>query len=435
MLFLDDVTIGSGSLAYSPLDQSSDISSGRVLNASNLVSTGSIGGNPYLYEVGMILAEYGALGGSDREAARNIAINIFDFLGGSDGSLIPASFSLGDENNDKLIGAALLGSERNDLIDPPSDGKGDEGVLDSAAKKKQADGLYKIYRDNVYGVVGADVTVGSSSSDTEVDVSDILTKATRFESDPTDDADGMSNDKKILAFAAAKDLHLKGNVTFANDNDSEDHALILGAGDHVEIESGAKIRYEGSNLGVGSYSSLTLNEVDIDVGGNLAIGSLNDLEIHDSTFSVGRYSDRDNVYLYAENLMKVDGLNFEDRPDADNNRFLAGRAREIYMEAITIDLQKAHFPAESKVMLRSRDGNPNFYGGTGSYSSPFAPGAVNFYQDSNSYGGKAITPAAFTTSPNANPNRQRQFTGYDSIGSDFTTSTGAPGIRIRKFPE
>ena len=241
--------------------------------------------------------------------------------------------------------------------------------------------------------------------------------------------------KRILAFTAAKDLHLKGDVTFKNHNTAEDHALILGAGDHVEIEEGASIKYEGSNVGIGSYSSLTLNNVDIDVGGNLAIGSLSDLEIKNNTsLSVGRYSDRDNVYLYAENVLKVEGLNFEARPDLLNNRFNAGVAREIYMEAITIDLKDVHFPAESEVMLRSRDGIPKFYGG--SYQlDKFVPGAVNFYSDSNTYGGNNITSSTFTTSANANPDRLREFQGYDSIGANFTTASGTPGIKIRKFPE
>ena len=77
MLFLDDVTIASGALAYTALSDSSEISAGKVLNASNLVNTASIGNNDYLYEVGMILAEYGALGGSNRDAARNIALKHF----------------------------------------------------------------------------------------------------------------------------------------------------------------------------------------------------------------------------------------------------------------------------------------------------------------------------------------------------------------------
>ena len=55
--------------------------------------------------------------------------------------------------------------------------------------------------------------------------------------------------------------------------------MVLGAGDHVEIEEGASIKYEGSNVGIGSYSSLTLTNVDIDVGGNLAIGTLSDMAV------------------------------------------------------------------------------------------------------------------------------------------------------------
>ena len=432
MLFLDDVTIASGALAYTALSDSSEISAGKVLNASNLVNTASIGNNDYLYEVGMILAEYGALGGSNRDAARNIALNIFDFLGGSDRNLIPKSFSLGDENNGLLISAALLGSSRNDLIDSPSDSNGEKGELDSADKKEQADSLYKIYRDNVFGVVGADVTIGSSGSDTEVDVSNILVKAERQL--PTGEIVEDGSKKRILAFAAAKDLHVKGNVTFENDNTAEDHALVLGAADHVEIEPGSSINYKGSNLGIGSYSHLTLTNVDIDVGGNLAIGTLSDMAVNNSTFSVGRFSDRDNVYLYAEGVMSVDGLNFDARPDPNNARFNAGVAREIYMEAITIDLKNIDFPANSEVMLRSRDGIPKFYGGNYDLTT-HVPGAVNFYSNSNTYGGNNITPSAFTGSPNANPDRSRVFQGYDSIGNNFTTSSGAPGIKIRKFPE
>ena len=120
------------------------------------------------------------------------------------------------------------------MIDPPSDSNGEKGALDSADKKEQADSLYKIYRDNVFGVVGADVTIGSSGSDTEVDVSNILVKAERQL--PTGEIVEDGSKKRILAFAAAKDLHVKGNVTFENDNTAEDHALVLGAADHVEIE-------------------------------------------------------------------------------------------------------------------------------------------------------------------------------------------------------
>ena len=106
-----------------------------------------------------------------------------------------------------LSSAALLGSARNDLIDPPSDGNGVKGVSDSASKKEQADSLYKIYRDNIYGVVGAEVTIGSSDAVTDVDVSNILIKAERQL--PTGEIVEDGSKKRILAFTAAKDLHSK----------------------------------------------------------------------------------------------------------------------------------------------------------------------------------------------------------------------------------
>ena len=422
MLFLEDVTIPP-TLEFAQAS-TNYIGSGKVLNADKLVEI--YGENDYLYEVGMILAEYGAIGdigdigGSDRGKAHDIAVNIFEYLGGTKGTDIPESFSLGDENNNQLISAALLGSTRNDLIDPASNSYGEKGKSDSAEKKQQADSLYKIYRKNIYGVVGADVTIEQDI----IDVSNILTKATNFEGDSTDDTDGISNDKKILAFAAAKDLHVKGNVTFKNDNTAEDHALVLGAADHVEIQNGSSIYYEGSNLGIGSYSSLTLNNVDIDVGGNLAIGTLSNMAVNDSTFRVGRYTDRDNVYLYAEDVMKVDGLSFAESPNPDN-RFNSGIAREIYMEATTIDLKDVHFPYDSEVMLRSKDGVPKFYGGSYQLSER-VPGAVNFYSNSNKYGDATISPSTFYQKGNS---------GFDSTGQAFTTSTGAPGIKIRKFPD
>jgi hypothetical protein len=392
----------------------------------------------------MIMAKYGAFGDKGRttnegNSATDIAINILNFAGGR-GKFkdnIPESISLGDESNSVLINAALLGSDREDLIEGVTTNPA-EGFSDSLSKKEQADALYKIYLDNIYGVVGADVTLGNDSASTELDVSNILTKASNFESktnDNTTNNDGVTitNDKKILAFAAANDLHLKGNLTFKNKNTAEDHILVLGAADHVETTKLKSIKYEGSNLGIGSYSSLTLNEVDIEVGGNLAIGSLSNIDISNSTFSVGKYSDRDNVYLFAEKELKVDGLNFDARPHSGNDRAHAGVAREIYMEAITIDLKKVHFPAESEVMLRSRDGLPNF---PDSPSQERQIGAVNFYggNNINTYGGHNITESTFSSTPNANPGKDRQFMGYDSVGSNFQTSTGEPGIKIRKFP-
>ena len=106
-------------------------------------------------------------------------------------------------------------------------------------------------------------------------------------------------------------------------------------------------------------------DIDIDVGGNLAIGTLGELKIRiteagSSLFSVGRYSDRDNVYLYANDLVQLEGLRFNER------------AREIYMEAITVNLRDVDFPQFSEVMLRSQKGTLDF----NNFSSPTI-GGVN----------------------------------------------------------
>ena len=289
------VQISNGrEFSYSQINSLSrnDIAQGTLLNAQDLKS--SYENNPYLYEVGMILAQYGAIGNGQTSqqsasSATEIARNILTFVGGKDDINIPDSISLGDESNSILIGSGLFGSAHNDLIDRPSESSGQEGVSDSLSKKTQADELYKIYLENIYGVVGSDVTIGDEGVNNTIDVSGVLTKATRFEADQVEDG---NNDKKIMAFAAAKDLHIKGDLHIKNQNRTEDHALVLGAADHIEVydrkEGGRQeIFYEGSNLGLGSYSSLHLNDVDIDTGGNLALGSLSDIGITSSNFSVG----------------------------------------------------------------------------------------------------------------------------------------------------
>jgi hypothetical protein len=102
---------------------------------------------------------------------------------------------------------------------------------------------------------------------------------------------------------------------------------------------------------------MRLVNVNIKTGGNLAIASLDKLLIGQdsqpnmSTFSVGtggKNSDPDNIYMYANNLIKINGLAF------------AGNVDDVYMDAITIDLSNVTFPEYSDVMIRSRDGGLNF---------------------------------------------------------------------------
>jgi hypothetical protein len=411
------------------------ITPGAVLNAKDLID--HYESSPYLYSLGTALIDAGALGNS--VTSDGVALGLLDLFNGDSGISLPNSFTLGVFSDDNILNAALLGATHNDLLD----------ALDSSEKQRELAKLFKLYPENLNAVLGADIQIGSANTATTVNLGKWLQKATIFEGDaspndnepssdknePSSDKNEPSNDKKVFAFAAGKDLHLAGDVTFENSvngvvNKTEDHALVLGSAQETNIGhlegSGAltstsdnpyptKITFEGSNLGIGSYENLTLTNVAIDVGGNLALGTLSDMHITQTDISVGRHSDRDNVYMYADNLLSAHNLTF------------SGRTREIYMEANTIDLRDVHFPGGSEVMLRSRDGIPNFYGpNTSNANASYKPFHVNFYSNSNSYGGQEILEGEFIE-------KTHGVDGYNS--QNFKTATGDAAIKIRKFPD
>lgn len=397
------------------------ITPGAVLNAKDLI--GHYESSPYLYSLGIRLIDAGALGNS--VTSDGVALGLLDLFNTDSGISLPNSFTLGVLGDGNILNAALLGATHNDLLD----------ALDSPEKQRELAKLFKLYPENLNGVLGADIHIGSATSPTTINLGQWLQKATIFEGTSTTNSNELSNNKKVFAFAAGKDLHLAGDVTFENSvngvvNKTEDHALVLGSAQQTNIGhvegSGAltstnenpyptKINFEGSNLGIGSYEDLTLTNVAIDVGGNLALGTLSDMHISQTDISVGRHSDRDNVYMYADELLQAYNLTF------------SGRTREIYMEANTIDLRDVHFPGGSEIMLRSRDGIPNFYGpNTSNANASYKPFHVNFYSNSNSYGGQAIVEGEFI----------RKTHGVDGYNSQtFKSATGDAAIKIRAFPK
>ena len=221
---------------------------------------------------------------------------------------------------------------------------------------------------------------------------------------------GLNEGTKIFTIAAAKDLSIWGDVTFNNDNHAEDHALSLGSAGNFNIQAGSTIYYEGSNLGIGTAGNLELVDIDIDVGGNLAIGTLGELKIRStepgsSLFSVGRYSDRDNVYLYANDLVQLEGLRFNER------------AREIYMEAITVNLKDVDFPQFSEVMLRSQKGTLDF----NNFSNP-------------TIGGVNLTNVKHLGVSTTQALQISDFSGADGKwNSSVTQPSGSPAVKIRSF--
>ena len=376
---------------------SGEYTAGQVIDVGQLITIYK--NDKYLENLTKVAIQNGAFGGNGDSPQATIAENLLTSVDGGIAGL-PDSISLVDPS---LQITNLLGSGRKSFDDFSDD------------HKEELEALTTVHLDNISGIVGGDITVGEWGQATSLNVGKWLTKANN------------PDDKKLFAIVAAKDLRMWGNeITINNSvdghtNTAEDHALVLGATDHIEIQKGAKIKFDGSNLGIGAYSSLTLDEVSIDTGGNLAIGSLNELEIKSTsdpsedkftTFKVGRYSDRDNVYLYAEDKLTATRLKFD-----------GGRTREIYMEANTIDLREVHFPNDSQVILRSKDGAPHFYGGKYESESPsWAPYKVNFYSDSNTYAEQPIEKGEFVQNGN----------GYNS--TNFKTGAKEPAIKIRPFP-
>ena len=189
--------------------------------------------------------------------------------------------------------------------------------------------------------------------------------------------------RRIAMIGAAKDMTIKGDLTVTNSNKTENGVVVLGAADDLYIrseESSANsadyvgnpdvvnLTYTGANAAIGAQDTIKLINVAMSVGGNLAIGTLDELHIGTDTaqrnrISVGtggENSDPDNVYMYAQNLIQINGLNIN------------GRVDDVYMEAITLNLRNVNFPQTSEVVLRSQNGTLHF----DTFTSPMV-GGVN----------------------------------------------------------
>jgi hypothetical protein len=370
---------------------SNSLPSSSIHNASQLTASG------YNYELLRLLAKYGEIGSSS--TAANVSIDeIITYLGGVVTEEGQSAFS--DVTN------ALLSGSTSDLL-----GGGNTDALGTNKTNIEPDSksLFAIKTSNINASLGAKVVIESGAN---VDVSAYLGKA------------NGSKDRKVLVIGAAKDLTIKGDVTFTNTNEVEDHALSIGAADEVYFRSEYSsensadyadpdpitVKYTGSNMGIGSYDTMRLVNVNLETGGNLALSTLDELHItssrpdDQSTFTVGtggKNSDPDNVYLYAHNLIQADGLQF------------GGRVDDVYMEAITINLKEVQFPSHSEIMCRSRYGTLHF----NTYSSPVV-GSVNLTDVS--YGGTTLNEGMFSGS-----------SGH--INSGITLQNSTPAVKIRGF--
>ena len=372
-----------------------DISIRSAADFPTAINVASFAGNGYNTELVKLLVKYGAIGSKGSELA-TAAINGFSTTSSTSSNL---SGLLSASSSDYLSLLSTL-TGNTDLGDP-------DGDNDNFMKSTVLD----VKLDKINLIPGANISLGAKGSTSTVDVTPMLTKST------------STADRKVLVIGAAKDMTIAGDVTFTNSNDVEDHALAIGAADDFYLRSEyapanaadydnpapINVKYTGSNLGLGSEDTMRLVNVNIETGGNLALSSLNELhiglsDVHSSTFSVGtggKNSDPDNVYLVANNLIQVNGLNF------------SGRLDDVYMEAITINLKDVAFPSTADVMLRSRDGTLHF----NTFNNRVV-GGVNLTDVS--HGGINLSPAHFDNGP----------AGH--IDSAITLPNGTSAIKIRK---
>ena len=392
------VVVANSILADRTISGSTAITSDDALNVASLTASG------YNTELVKLLIKYGAVGDSGSTLAAS-ALSGFSTTATTSSSL--SSFLTSSSSTSDYLG--LLSTLTGDSSIGDSDGDDDNFL------NPQTNTVLHVSMDKVSLAPGSNIAIGTSASDSTVDVSSILTKATNHD------------DRKILVIGAAKDLTIAGDTTFSNSNDVEDHALVIGAADELYFRSEynsanaadyadpdpINLEYTGSNLGLGSESEMRLVNVNIKTGGNLAIASLDKVYIGQttrdnlSTFTVGtggENSDPDNVYIYANELIQVNGLAF------------AGRVDDVYMDAITIDLGNVTFPTNSDVLLRSRDGGLNFG------DAARTVGDVNFIETVKhlSISDTALTAADFDYSK-----------GDGHINSDSALPNGTPHIKIR----
>ena len=347
------------------------------------ITLSSLSQSGYTTELIRLLAKYGAIG-SNGDTLANAVL-------GADYAAFTSSQSLSslvqNSTSSYLANLANLGAR-------------------TFADEDSGSSVLNVSLSKISLVSGANITITNGAS---IDASEVLSKAT------------STSDRKIAILGAAKDLTIAGDATFTNSNDVEDHALVIGAADDLYFRSEyssannadyadpdpVTVKYTGSNLGIGSYDTMRLVNVNLEAGGNLALATLDELHIglsdsHSSTFSVGtggKNSDPDNVYLYANNLIQVNGLQF------------SGRLDDVYLEAITINLKDVQFPSTADVMLRSRDGSLNF----NSYTSPVL-GSVNLTEVS--HGGTTLNSSHFSGT-----------NGH--IDSSITLPNGTSAIKIR----
>ena len=163
--------------------------------------------------------------------------------------------------------------------------------------------------------------------------------------------------------ASSDSITLSGALTFTSSTNVEELLFISAGG--ISVAEGTSIDFSGDSLGLGSFDSVKIVNVDLHAEDEIGVRSLDSIVINNSDFAT-RGTGADMIHLIAASELAIDNLRFSEQ------------IRQITMEAMTINLSNLNFPAGSTVKLNSA------YGGVDGVYPNFgssAVGRVNFIQN------------------------------------------------------
>ena len=185
----------------------------------------------------------------------------------------------------------------------------------------------------------------------------------------------QSADPVDFLIAAEDKLTLTGDLVF-NPSSTDSDLILLSAG-LVDLSEASSITFAGDELGIGSFDSLEIKQVDLYAENQISLRSLDNIVINNSKMETSGKG-ADFVHLLAANELQVNNLRFSES------------VKRIAMEAMTINLSNVNFPSASTVNLNSLNGGidgkyPNF--------NSIQHGRVNFIEQIR-YGNNLIMDRA-----------------------------------------
>lgn len=182
----------------------------------------------------------------------------------------------------------------------------------------------------------------------------------------------VTQQKSRFAITARKSIQLEGIVELSPGTDQKETHLSILAGESLTFASDTEVNFAGDHFYLGSVDSMEIVNVSMESGSSLHVQTLEDLVLSNSDL---RVRGRDEIHLQAAMDLRLNGVNF------------SNHVREIYMQAITIDLRNINFPAGSLVNLATQLGGidgkyPTFpTGDTQDLLGNREIGRVNFIQN------------------------------------------------------